>query len=313
MNTLPESHRRPLFPRGPGLGLRVLALLGLALSLIVYDARSESLDGTRDVLTTVTDPLIWLVQLPDQILDAITSFSTRATLEQENATLREQQLLQAARLQRLEALEAENRRLRELLASAARIDDTVVIAEIVALNQDPYRNQITLNKGARNGVYRGQALVDAHGVMGQITEVSSRRARALLITDPDHGIPVEVTRTGMQTIAIGAGDQGLRLPFLASNADIQVGDELVSSALGDRFPTGYAVGSVYEVKHVAGEHFMEALATPAARINQGRQALLVWNPEHDTHADDRDDDADADTSTPVAPDTSRPTPVTAAP
>jgi rod shape-determining protein MreC len=97
---------------------------------------------------------------------------------------------------------------------------------------------------------------------------------------------VEVNRTGMQTIAIGAADLGLRLPFLASNADIQVGDLLVSSALGGRFPAGYPVGTVYEVRHVAGEHFMEAYASPAARLNQGRQALLVWSESYPVGGDD---------------------------
>jgi rod shape-determining protein MreC len=184
------------------------------------------------------------------------------------------------------ALEAENRRIRELLASAARIEDEVLIAEIVAISQDPYRNQVTLNKGTRDGVYRGQALVDAHGVLGQIVSAGHLRSQALLITDPDHGIPVEVNRTGMQTIAIGAADLGLRLPFLASNADIQVGDLLVSSALGGRFPAGYPVGTVYEVRHVAGEHFMEAYASPAARLNQGRQALLVWSESYPVGGDD---------------------------
>jgi rod shape-determining protein MreC len=153
----------------------------------------------------------------------------------------------------------------------------VLIAEIVGVSQDPYRNQIVLNKGTRDAVYRGQALVDAHGILGQIVEVSHLRSKALLITDPDHGIPVEVNRTGMQTIAIGGGEHGLRVPFLPSNADVRVGDLLVSSALGGRFPAGYPVGTVYEVRHVAGEHFMEAYASPAARLNQGRQALLVWS------------------------------------
>lgn len=289
MNTLPESHRRPLFPRGPGLGLRTIALVLASLALIFYDSRGDSLHSTRSALSFLMTPIVWLAAAPDNLLSAAASLDTRETLERDNKELREQHLLLSARLQRLDALEAENRRIRELLASAARIEDEVLIAEIVAISQDPYRNQITLNKGTREGVYRGQALVDAHGVLGQIIDVSQRRSHALLLTDPDHGIPIEVNRTGMQTIAIGAGELGMRLPFLASNADIQVGDLLVSSALGGRFPTGYPVGTVYEVKHVAGEHFMEAYASPVARMNQGRQALLVWSEGHD----DTDDDASA--------------------
>lgn len=286
MNTLPESRRRPLFPRGPGLGLRTFLLALVSLALVFYDARGDSLAGVRSTLSLMLTPLVWVAALPSHLMSAAEHLDTRESLERENRALREQQLLLSARLQKMEALQAENRRIRELLASAARIEDEVLIAEIVAISQDPYRNQITLNKGTRDGVYRGQALIDAHGVLGQIVNTGHLRSQALLITDPDHGIPVEVSRTGLQTIAIGAADLGLRLPFLASNADLQVGDLLVSSALGGRFPAGYPVGTVYEVRHVAGEHFMEAYASPAARLNQGRQALLVWSESYPISADD---------------------------
>ncbi|MEQ1440200.1 rod shape-determining protein MreC [Fontimonas sp. SYSU GA230001] len=277
MNTLPETHRRPLFPRGPGLGLRTFFLAAVSVALIFNDSRGDGLQPVRTSLSFMLTPLVWLVSLPSGLMSAAENLDSRETLQRENREFREKQLLLEARLQKLEALEAENRRIRELLASAGRIEDEVLIAEIIGISQDPYRNQITLNKGTRHQVYRGQALIDAHGVLGQVIDVSPLQSKALLITDPDHGIPVEVNRTGMQTIAIGSGELGLRLPFLASNADIQVGDLLVSSALGGRFPAGYPVGTVYEVKHVAGEHFMEAYATPAAHLNQGRQALLVWS------------------------------------
>ena len=278
MNSLHDTYRRPLFPRGPGLGFRTFALASLALGMIFHDSRSDNLKPLRESLDVALTPVVWVAALPSRLLYAASDINLRETLEVENRSLREQQLAQNVRLQKMAALEAENRRLRELLASAARLEDQVLIAEITAINQDPYRHQITLNKGARDGIYRGQALVDAHGVMGQIVEIAPYASKALLITDPNHGIPVEVNRTGLQTIAVGRGDErGLRLPFLPSNADIKVGDLLVSSSLGGRFPSGYPVGEVYEVKHVAGEHFMEAYAHPRARLNQGRQALLVWS------------------------------------
>lgn len=251
--------------------------MAMAVALIFNDNRDGSLQPVRTTLSFILSPLVWIASTPGHVQDAADTLSTRETLQRENADLKKKQLLLEARLLQFGALEAENRRIRELLASAARIDDEVLIAEIIAINQDPYRNQITLNKGTADGVYKGQALVDAHGVLGQVIEVGHRSSKALLITDPDHGIPIEFNRTAMQTIAIGAAGRGLRLPFLASNADIKVGDQLVSSALGGRFPAGYPVGTVYEVKHVAGEHFMEAYASPSAHLNQGRQALLVWS------------------------------------
>ncbi len=259
------------------MGLRAFFLMLCALGLMVKDYRNEDLQSVRGTVEWLLTPVVWLASVPSRMLLAAGDIDTRGSLERENAELVQKQLVLESRLQKLEALEAENRRIRELLSSASQLKERVLIAEIVSVNQDPYRHQITLNKGERHGVYRGQALVDAHGIMGQVTELAPGSSKALLITDPDHGIPVEINRSGLQTIAVGRGDgKGLRLPFLPSNVDIRVGDLLVSSALGGRFPAGYPVGQVYEVKHVAGEHFMEAYAYPAAKLNQGRQALLVW-------------------------------------
>lgn len=278
MTSLHDSFHRPLFPRGPGFGLKTLLLLALALSLLFFDVRSQRLKSLREWGNTALTPIVWAAALPPRLLRSFTGIDSRSGLERENHELKTRQFVLQAQLQKMQGLEAENRRLRELLASTAQLSEAVHVAEIIDVSQDPYRHQILLNRGSADGVYRGQALVDAFGVMGQIIDVAAHNAKALLITDPDHGVPVEINRTGLQTIAIGVGDErGLRLPFLPSNADIKAGDLLVSSSLGGRFPAGYPVGTVYAVKPVAGEHFMEAYAYPAAKLSQGRQALLVWN------------------------------------
>lgn len=278
MSTLTASARRPLFPRGPGLGLKALVLCLLAGAIILTDARTQALAPLRDALTWLLRPVLWVAGLPSAVAGTAEHLQTRESLVEDNAVLRENQLLLLARLQKLEALEMENQRLRELLASSAQLDERVLIAEILSASQDPYRQQIVLNKGARDGVYKGQALVDAQGVLGQVVGVHATTSVALLLTDPNHGIPVEINRTGLQTIALGRGDgQTLSLPYLPGTADVKVGDLLVSSPLGGRFPAGYPVGTVTELQHEAGEHFMEALAAPAARLNHGRQALLVWS------------------------------------
>lgn len=257
-----------------------MALAGLSLALMAVDQNGVRLKPLRESVAWLLNPLVWTAAAPSTAVNAASSVKTRAQLERENTAYEKEQLMLQARLSKLASLEAENQRIRELLDSTTHIQDRVQIAEIIAINQDPYRHQITLNKGTQDGVYRGQALVDAHGIMGQIVEVGPNTSQALLITDPDHGIPVEINRTGLQTIALGRGDgRGLKLPFLPSNADVRNGDLLVSSALGGRFPAGYPVGQIYEVKHTAGEHFMEAVAYPSAKLHQGRQALLVWS-EH---------------------------------
>ena len=278
MSTLTASTRRPLFPRGPGLGLKALALCLLALGAILTDTRSQTLTPVRDGLTWLLQPLLWVAGLPSAVAGTAEHLQSRRSLIDENAVLRENQLLLQSRLLKLEALELENHRLQELLASSSQLEERVLIAEILSASQDPYRQQIVLNKGARDGVYKGQALVDAQGVLGQVISVNPATSVALLLTDPNHGIPVEINRTGLQTIALGRGDgQSLSLPYLPGTADVKVGDLLVSSPLGGRFPAGYPVGQITELQHEAGEHFMEALATPAARLNRGRQALLVWS------------------------------------
>lgn len=246
--------------------------------MLFTDQRSETLTPLRNALAWALQPVMSAAAAPSAFGALVEHLRGRESLLAENQQLRVNELLLQSRLLRVEALEMENHRLRELLSSSAQLEEKVLIAEILSAAQDPYRQQIVLNKGARDGVYKGQALVDAQGVLGQVMRVSSATSIALLITDPNHGFPVEINRTGLQTVALGRGDgQSLSLPFLPGNADVQVGDLLVSSPLGGRFPNGYPVGKIQELKHQPGEHFMEAIALPSAKLNQGRQALLVWS------------------------------------
>lgn len=261
------------------MGFRTALLLMLSFGLWFADQRDPKLLlQIRGGIQWVLQPVQWLAAVPQGVSSATQGVRSHASLLTENRQLREEQLKQQARLLKFAALEAENRRIRQLLASSSALEEKVLIAEIIATSQDPYRHQITLNKGNQDGVYLGQALVDAYGVMGQVIRVYPTASTAMLITDPGHGIPVEINRTGLQTIARGGGDgRVLSLPFLPGNADVKVGDLLVSSVLGGRFPGGYPVGEVFDVRRTTGEHFMQASAYPAARLGQGRQALLVWS------------------------------------
>ena len=251
----------------------------LALGVWFADQRGlPLLTAIRGSVDWLLQPLHWAGNVPGNLAAAGGELKNYRELLAENRQLRAAQTAAQARLLRLEALEAENRRIRQLMASSSALDEKVLIAEIVATAQSPYRHQITLNKGASDGVYFGQAIVDAYGVMGQVIRVNPTSSVALLVTDPSHGIPVEINRTGLQTSARGGGDgRVLTLPFLPGNADVKVGDLLVSSGLGGRFPAGYPVGEIFDIRRTTGEHFMEASAYPSARLNQGRQALLVWS------------------------------------
>jgi rod shape-determining protein MreC len=261
------------------MGARFLLLSLVCLSLMLLDQREHHLARVRQALSVVVYPVRVLVDLPFSAWRATqTTFADRETLIAENESLKRERLNAEFRLQRLAALEMENARLRELLDSTARVGSRALIAEILAVDLDPYRQRFDLNRGLVDGVYVGQALLDAQGVVGQVVRVGPLTSEAVLITDADHAVPVSVNRNGLRTIAVGTGDSGrLRLPYLTNNADIEVGDLLVSSGLGGVFPAGYPVGRVVEVRLRPDQAFAEVLAAPVAALDRDREVLLVWN------------------------------------
>ncbi|TCK19234.1 rod shape-determining protein MreC [Thiogranum longum] len=254
-----------------------MALLSIALMTI--DHRQHHLDSVRSALSVVVYPLQLLVDLPGNTIDWFReSLSTRRQLQEENFSLRKQQQVLNTQLQKLEALEAENRHLRALLDSSFQVGERpMLIAALLSVDMDPYRHQIEINKGSLDNLFEGQPLLDSRGIMGQLVHVGPFTSTAMLITDPAHAIPVQVNRNGLRTIALGTGkfDQ-LELPNIPNNADIQVGDLLVSSGLGGRFPPGYPVAEVTEVEHDPGRAFSLVLARPRAQLDRSREVLLVW-------------------------------------
>ncbi|HEX7081763.1 MAG TPA: rod shape-determining protein MreC [Gammaproteobacteria bacterium] len=272
---------------GAPLGARFLLLALASCALMVVDHREEHLTPVRQALSLALYPVRLLVDAPFSAWRwARVTLAERSALLEENASLERELLLANARLQRLDALEAENARLRELLDSTARVTDRVLVAEILAVDLDPYRQRFNVNRGEIDGAYVGQALLDANGVVGQIVEVGPLTSEAVLITDADHAVPVIVNRNGLRTIAVGTGDSGrLRLPYLTNSADIQIGDLLLSSGLGGVFPAGYPVGRVVEVHMRPGQSFAEVIAEPAAALDRDSEVLLVWTGDDDELSD----------------------------
>jgi len=245
---------------------------------MTVDHRHGHLQTLRSGLATFVYPLQYLAALPVRFGSWISeSMAFRSSLIGENERMRHQQLVLNTRLQKYEVLEAENMRLRELLQSSFKLGDKVLIAELLAVEMDPFRRQVVLNKGRRDKVYVGQPVVDAAGVMGQVIEVALLSSTAMLITDPAHAIPVQVNRNGLRTVALGSGSlDHLELPHLPNHADIRVDDLLVTSGLGGRFPAGYPVGIVTSVESDPGRSFARVIATPSAMLTQSREVLLVW-------------------------------------
>ena len=243
------------------------------------DHRLEQMHQVRSVLSLLVAPVQYLVNLPVVAGEWLSEgMATRRGLQTENANLKAQQLLLKAQVQKLESLEAENRRLRRLLDSGGpALSERVLIAELLAVDSDAFTHQIVLNKGSRNGIYEGQPLLDAYGVMGQVIDVGPITSRAVLITDASHALPVQVNRNGVRALATGTGNiNQLELIYVPDTADIRRGDLLVSSGLGGRFPAGYPVGVVTDVQRDPGQAYARVRATATAHLDRSREVLLAW-------------------------------------
>ncbi len=259
--------------------MRLLVLTVLSVALMVVDARFEVLKPLRSHLAQVLTPFYWLAERPVRLWEGVSQqFTQRDELIAENEKLKAEALLMQRRLQKLATLTEQNVRLRELLNSAALVDDKVLVSELIGTDPNPFTHRILIDKGEKDGVYLGQPVLDALGLMGQVVEVMPYSARVLLLTDTTHSIPVQVNRNGLRAIAIGTGNpERLELRHVADTADIKEGDLLVSSGLGQRFPAGYPVATVKEVIHDTGQPFAVVRAVPTARLNRSRYLLLVFS------------------------------------
>jgi rod shape-determining protein MreC len=268
-----------MFTRGPSLGTRLFLLLVVSVLLMVLDHQRGALESVRGTLSVVVSPIRFAVDLPFRMGYWVSdSLSTRNRLQKDNRLMRRERLENLVRLQRLDALEAENARLRALLDSSPDVANRILVARILSVDLDPFSQKLLLDKGGLHEVYVGQALLDADGIVGQVTRVDPLYAQAILITDPSHATPVEVNRNGLRTIALGTGDATrISLPFLPNNADIREGDLLVSSGLGGAFPAGYPVARILNVERRPGEPFADISAEPTGALNREREVLLVWS------------------------------------
>jgi rod shape-determining protein MreC len=266
--------------RIPALGLRLLVLIMISMVLMYLDHRENHLDAVRKGIGAAVYPVQLIVDAPFRLWAWLAeSTVSRNELQLEVDRLNAERLLTNARLQRLTALEAENARLRALLDARARVRDEVRVAEIMAVDANPYEHNLIIDIGSRDGVFDGQAIVSADGVVGQVIKAGLTTAQAVLISDADHALPVEVNRNGLRTIAVGTGEiDRLDLPFLPNNADIRAGDLLVTSGLGGAFPAGYPVATVDAVTRIPQEPFANVTAKPAAALDQVREVMLVWSP-----------------------------------
>jgi len=245
---------------------------------MIADIKFNKLEGARGFLDALATPIYWVADIPTRIGEwTDTHIHSRSTLLEENERLRRENLILQGRSHQMASMQAENVRLRALLNSTEMLRDDVLVAELLGVSPDPLRHQLVLNKGADDGVFIGQPLIDADGLMGQIVEAGGGSSRALLITDATHSVPVQVNRNGVRAIAEGAGTLGnLEVHHVSATTDIQEGDLLVTSGLGGRFPVGYPVAVVSEIVRDPGQPFARITAVPTAALDRSRHVLLVF-------------------------------------
>jgi rod shape-determining protein MreC len=258
--------------------LRLILAVALAFGLMLADARYRHLEWLRSSLSVAAYPIHWLAAQPTRFARALDGqLASEADLRERNALLERENLALRGRVQQFVALQAENSRLRDLLGSSFKVSDRVLVAELLEVDLDPYRQQVLVDKGTSSGVYVGQPVLDANAVMGQVVEVNPLTATVLLITDADHALPVQVNRNGLRTIATGTGTvHRMRLPHLPKNADVRVGDLLVTSGMGGVFPAGYPVARIVTVADDPNSPFATVTAEPTARLDRSHEVLLVW-------------------------------------
>lgn len=273
-----SSDSRPIIGRGPPLWAGTFFLTVVSIVVMVLDHRGGYLDTARVWMSAAANPIYVVVQAPYQGWTWLTeSFADRSRLRNENEQLTEQLRAEHSKLLRFDSLAEENRRLREIREASKGVSERTLIAEIINVSVQPFRHMVVINKGADDGVFRGQPVLDAFGVVGQVIQVGKSTATLMLITDAEHAVPVQVNRTGIRSIAMGTGEAAkLSLPYMTVESDVRRGDLLVSSGLDQIFPAGYPVATVTKVERNANDTFATVEARPLAQLDRDREVLLLW-------------------------------------
>ena len=261
--------------------LYLVVLAAISIAMMVIETRSGVLNPVRNVLSFVVTPIQSIVSAPARIGNVISVWTTsKQEFEGAHERLEAENLKLKVLLRHYEALEHENANLRRLLSASKKVPEKALVADLLNVSLDPFTHKILVNRGIGDDVYDGQPVLDAEGIFGQVTEVMPLTTAITLITDPSHATPVYVKRNGLRAIAFGTGyADELRVSYLTSNADIKVGDILLSSGLGRRFPAGYPVATISNVTTNSNEAFLSIKAEPIAQLNQSKQVLLVWIPQ----------------------------------
>ena len=272
-----EHQPPPFFKTGPTPLARLLIFSALSLTLLVADARFNYLSPLRQVTGLIVYPLQRVAAAPAGIARRIGEhFVTQSSLREDNSRLIEEKLANAPGLQQLKSLQAENRHLRELLATRERVKANAKTAEILYAGRDPFSRKVVIDKGLNDDIKGGQAVVDARGVVGQVTRTYSWLAEVTLITDKGQAVPVQNLRSGLRGVVFGTGQDGvLDMRFMPVNADVQIGDQLVTSGIDGTYPPGLPVAEVSNIERNAAFMFARITCKPVAGVASYPQVLVL--------------------------------------
>lgn len=273
-----NNTRSRLFSKGGHNPVGFVFSLILSVFLMFSDYHYRYLDDLRSGFSLIVSPLQYAVDYPVRVFGWVQSLvSAKKALIDENMRLRYQQAMLEAELQKLLVIQKENSQLKELLLTSSKTNMSAMAAQILAVDTSNARQIVVLNKGKRDGVYVGQPILDAKGVMGQIVDVGPLTSTVLLISDSKSAVPVRNNRTGERAILVGTNDiERLALINLPKTSSIHPGDLLVTSGLDRRYPEGYPVGRVEQVNSIPGEDFIKVKVSPVALLNRNRLVLLIW-------------------------------------
>ncbi|RUO26670.1 rod shape-determining protein MreC [Aliidiomarina minuta] len=273
----------PLFVQNISLKGRLTLALVLAFLLIFLDNRLGAMQEVRLVLNSLVSPVQYIARMPEQALQGLYgAMRTRSSLHEENRALRDEVLDLQGAMQRYDFLSSENRRLRNLLGSDAQAESLRMVAEVIAVDSDPFSQQVVINKGTLHGAFIGQPVIDDRGIIGQIASIGLTTARIILISDQGHGLPTRSDRSGIRVVAQGVGEtERLELMHVPHSTELEVGDLLVTSGLGGLFPEGYPVARITEIIRDESLPFAQVSAEPASNLDRIRMVLLLWQPDSD--------------------------------
>ncbi len=266
----------PFFKRGPAPLARLAFFVILSLALLVLDLKYRYLELARQGVAAVLYPLQRAAYTPVDLYEQLGGyFSSLSTVQQENDLLKRKELESAKWLLRQQHLELENQRLRQLLDMKAKQPVSSTLADILHAARDPFSRRVIVDKGNQHGIVAGQAVVDEAGVLGQVTRVYPLQSEVTLVTDKNQAVPVQIVRNGLRTVLFGASDGQLELRFLAANADVRPGDQLVTSGLDGVYLPGLPVAKVLRVDRDAAYTFARIVCEPAAGVEKHGQVLIL--------------------------------------